>query len=105
MKEQTIKIKINGKNREVYAGNAALLRFRRAGGDMALISSVSGEDNNDLFDSLDAITKLICVNLVEKDLTPEEIANGVESMPDLFNAAGVLLNQVPWLVGSSKEQE
>tara|TARA_R100001129_G_scaffold184285_2_gene168814 strand:+ start:160 stop:474 length:315 start_codon:yes stop_codon:yes gene_type:complete len=104
MKEQTIKIKINGKDREVYAGNAALLRFRRAGGDMALISQASEDSNNALFDSLDAIIKLICVNLVQKDLSPDEIADGVDSMPELFNAAGVLLNQVPWLVGS-KEQE
>lgn len=104
MKEQTIKIKINGKDREVYAGNAALLRFRRAGGDMALISQASEDTNNALFDSLDAIIKLICVNLVKKDLTPDEIADGVDSMPELFSAAGVLLNQVPWLVGS-KEQE
>mgnify|MGYP000243888593 CR=1 FL=1 len=49
MKEQTIKIKINGEDREVLAGNAALLRFRKAGGDMSLISSIDGEDTDALF--------------------------------------------------------
>ncbi len=71
---------------------------------MALISQASEDSNNALFDSLDAIVKLICVNLVKKDLTPDEIADGVESMPELFNAAGVLLNQVPWLVGSKDKK-
>lgn len=104
MKEQTITIKINGDDREVYASNAAILRFRRSGGDMQLLTDISSGDNNALFDSLDAIIKLLCVNLVETNLTPEEISNGVESMVELFDAAGALLNQVPWLVGSKKEQ-
>ena len=80
MKEQTIKIKINGEDREVLAGNAALLRFRKAGGDMSLISSIDGEDTDALFDSIDAICNLISVNLVEPQSS---------------------LNQVPWLVGSN----
>ena len=105
MKEQTITIKIDGVDREVYASNAAILRFRRSGGDMSLITNLSSGDNNALFDSLDAISRLICVNLVEKNLTPEEVSNGVESMVELFDAAGILLNQVPWLVGSKSKQE
>lgn len=105
MKEQTIVIKINGEDREVLSGNAALLRFRKAGGDMALISMIDAEDNNGLFDSLDAICKLVSVNLLGEATSPEAVANGVESMADLFNAAGALLNQVPWLVGSKSEQE
>ena len=104
MKEQTIKININGDEREILAGNAALLRFRKAGGDMALISTISAEDNNALFDSLDAICQLISVNLLGDVTTPEAIANGTD-MTELFNAAGALLNQVPWLVGSKSEQD
>lgn len=105
MKESTITIKINGEDREVYSSNAAILRFRRSGGNMGLLTDLSSGDNNALFDSLDAICQLICVNLVERNLTPEEVSNGVESMVDLFDAAGALLNQVPWLVGSKEEQE
>jgi hypothetical protein len=103
MKEQTITIKINGEEREAYASNASILRFRRAGGDMSLISGITSEDNNGIFDSADAVCKLICVNLVDKDLTPDEIASGVDSMVDLFNAAGAIINQVPWLVGSKED--
>jgi hypothetical protein len=103
MKEQTITIKINGEEQEAYASNASILRFRRAGGDMSLISGISSEDNNGIFDSADAVCKLICVNLVNKDLTPDEIASGVDSMVDLFNAAGAIINQVPWLVGSKED--
>lgn len=103
MKEQKITIKINGEDKEVYASNASILRFRRAGGDMSLISGVGSESNNDIFDSADAVCKLICVNLVDRDLTPDEVASGVESMVDLFNAAGAIINQVPWLVGSKDE--
>ena len=103
MKEQTITIKIHGEDKEVYASNASILRFRRAGGDMSLISGLGSEDNNGIFDSADAVCKLICVNLVDKDLTPDEIASGVESMVELFNAAGAIINQVPWLVGSKDE--
>ena len=105
MKEQTIKININGEEREVLAGNAALLRFRKAGGDMALISALDAENNNGLFDSLDAICLLISVNLLGDAMTSDAIANGVESMAELFNTAGALLNQVPWLVGSKSEQD
>ncbi len=104
MKEQTIKIKLNGEEREVLAGNAALLRFRKAGGDMALISEFSAEDNNSLFDSLDAICQLISVNLLGEAMTPEAIANGTE-IAELFNTAGALLNQVPWLVGSESDKD
>lgn len=103
MKEQTIIIKINGEDRDVYASNASILRFRRAGGDMALISGLGAEDNNGIFDSADAVCKLICVNLVNQDLTPDEIASGVDSMVELFNAAGAVINQVPWLVGSKDD--
>ena len=101
MKEQTITIVINGEDHEVLAGNASLLRFRKAGGDMSLISSIDGEDTDALFDSIDAICNLICVNLKEQNLTSDDVANGVESMSVLFEAAGTLLNQVPWLVGSN----
>ena len=100
MKEQTITITINGEDREVLAGNAALLRFRKAGGDMSLISSIDGEDTDALFDSIDAICNLISVNLVEP-MPSDDVANGVESMTALFTAATTLLNQVPWLVGSN----
>jgi phosphoribosylaminoimidazole (AIR) synthetase len=100
MKEQTIKITINGEDREVLAGNAALLRFRKAGGDMSLISSIDGEDTDALFDSIDAICNLISINLVEP-MTSDDVANGVETMTALFEAATTLLNQVPWLVGSN----
>ena len=103
MTEQTIKIRINGEDREVYAGNASLMRYRRAGGKMSLVAEIDSKDNDSLFDSIDAIALLIQVNLVERNISPDEIINGVEDMQTLFNAAGWLFNSVPWLVGKDEE--
>lgn len=103
MTEHTIKININGKDQEVYAGNASLMRYRRAGGKMSLVAEIDSKDNDSLFDSLDAIALLIQVNLVERNLSPDEIINGVKDMQTLFKSAGLLFNSVPWLVGKDEE--
>lgn len=98
MKERTIEIQIDGKAQSVFAGNAALIRYRKAGGRMEDIETLDGEEGVDgLFDKLDSLILLIHSNLVNDKITSEDLVNGLASMEVLFTAANDLFSGVPWL--------
>lgn len=101
MSERKITIQIGGEQREVYAGNAALRRFRRAGGKMADLSEFDSEDRttDDTLDMLDAMLLLIHSNLVERreGETVDAIADAFPTMEGVVKAAGELFDGVDWL--------
>ena len=98
MKERTIEVELNGKPVKVFAGNAALIRYRKAGGSMTAIETLDGEEGVDgLFDKIDSLTLLIHSNLVVGGISIENFVNGLSSMEVLFTASNDLFSGVPWL--------
>tara|TARA_R110000823_G_scaffold91080_3_gene200824 strand:- start:526 stop:864 length:339 start_codon:yes stop_codon:yes gene_type:complete len=101
MEERKINIILGGISFEVFAGNAALSRYRKAGGSMKDIEGIdaNGENTFDsMMDAMDALALLIHSNLVEgKGLSVEDIINGSGEMTDLFKTAEELFSGVPWL--------
>ena len=110
MEERKITVKLDGKDYEIYAGNAALRRFRLAGGDLSFMEKLDfGDDPNDeqiqealggltgILETMDHMALLIAANAVKKDLTVEDVLNGCSEMQDLFLIVNDIFTGVPWL--------
>ena len=99
--ERTIEIELDGAKHSVYAGNAALRRYRMAGGSMKALEGVetTGENSlDDMMDIVDSLALLIHANLVAPDgLTVDDMVNAMPSMQDLITASEELFSGVPWL--------
>lgn len=101
MKEREIKVNIGDKEYSVLAGNAALMRYRRAGGSMQELESIDtdGQTNIDeVMNTLDSLCLLVYCNIKDKDgLVIEDVINGFESMEDIVKVVEELFRGVPWL--------
>ena len=101
MKEREIKLTISDKEYSVFAGNAALMRYRRAGGsmkDLEGIDTEGGSSVDNLISTLDSICLLIYVNVKDKNgLVIEDIINGIGSMEAVIEVAEEIFAGVPWL--------
>lgn len=102
MDERTIEIEIHGKPFKVLAGNAALRRYRKAGGSMNALQNLDtkkGENSpDDILDALDSVALLIWANIVDKgDMTIDDLLNGVPTMDAMGEICSDLLDGVPWL--------
>lgn len=101
MEERKITICLNGENHSVFAGNASLRRFRKAGGCMSSIEGIDTESDqgiDDVMDMLDSLALFIHANLVEPgSLTIDDLINGFEDMSDMSDAVQELFIGVPWL--------
>ena len=101
MKEREIKVNIGDKEYAVLAGNACLMRYRRAGGsmqDLERIDTEGGSNVDNLISTLDSICLLIYVNTKDKNgLVIEDIINGLGSMEAVIKVAEEIFAGVPWL--------
>lgn len=101
MEERKIEIVIGDKKREVYAGNASLRRYRKAGGSMQDLESLDTEGNNsfdELMDVFESLALLLHSNLVDPEgVTLDDIINSFASPTLLFEKTEELIAGVPWL--------
>lgn len=106
MDERTITVEIHGKPYEVYAGNAALRRYRKAGGsmnDLQNLDTNKGENStDDILDALDSIGLLIYANLKDRgEMTLDDMFNGIPSMNTLADCVSELFSKIEWFTETS----
>lgn len=100
MDEHRITIKFNFGDAEVFASNAALRRYRKAGGSLSALQDVDTDGGNELdqvLDKIDSFALLIQSNLCEKNYSIEEIINGFDDLEDVVKVVEQIFAGVPWL--------
>lgn len=101
MKEREITINIGDKEYAVLAGNAALMRYRRAGGSMQKLEAIDTDGNtniDEVINTIESLCLLLYSNIKDKgDLTMEDVINGFESMEEIVKVVEELFRGVPWL--------
>lgn len=100
MKEREIKITISDKQYSVLSGNAAIMRYRKAGGSMDAFSNLP-EDDSDFEVSMKLIEAgclLIYANIVDRgSLTLDDVYDSFEKLTDVTTKIEEVFAGVPWL--------
>lgn len=100
MEEQKVTVTLGSTELQVFAGNMALVRYRRAGGDLDALLSLGkkGLSSNQLFLVLEEALKYLQVNQVAAEpLGFEPLANLSANSREVVDAAMDSLGHVPWL--------
>ena len=101
MEERTIEIGPEENKRKVLAGNAALFRFRKAGGKLSSLENVDTEDTDSMLESMETILLLVHANLVlepeENRMEPEDLANLFATIEEVSAFLEDFFAGVPWL--------
>lgn len=119
MKERTVTVTLGSTELEVYAGNMALVRYRRSGGSMARLEKIdkvlpSGESReeqatalaklmqlgtDELIDGSEVATEFLHANLVDSDMTLDDLINCSETLYEPVAAYIASAIAIPWLFG------
>jgi len=100
MDEHRITVKFNFGDAEVFASNAALRRYRRAGGSLSALQDVDTEGGNELdqiLDKIDSFALLIQANLCEQTYSIDQIINGFDDLEEIVKVVEQIFAGVPWL--------
>ncbi len=120
MEERKVTITLGSTELEVYAGNMALLRYRRAGGSMArlelidkLLPSEAPEEeeepelpplsHDEMFDAAEIAGAFLHANLIRDDLAVEDLFNLSGAVSDLVGGYIKAACAMPWLFGSEAD--
>jgi len=99
MQERVTKIALGDTELELYAGNMALVRFHRAGGDFDIINAgpSAAKTMRQRMLLVDEAAKFLHVNQVGTQHSQDELVNLSAAPEELVEAAYEALGFVPWM--------
>jgi len=106
-KERTATIKLNSGDREVYAGNSSLFRYKDAGGSFNKLEKLNTEGSSivDLIEASDEFLTFISANLVgEPKLTTHELTHELDDLVYMAEFVSGVFKEIPWFKNSTEPE-